>query len=325
MANVPTKLPRYRELPAVPGNPPKTAWGLFGANDNVGMFNLQTPDDRRRRRQTGAQRGGVCDELGTGKAEPAAVRSRQIPPHRVPRDSGRPPRRRLSRQLLHAGVEPVGRTHARRRLRTRLLGRRSRTTNCATATTNRNSASITGRGAASPGVQSCSTLRGYRAAQGRPLDCGSSDAITIADLEGTVPRAESRIETGRRVDHPPRLDRVVRAAVAAEEAADVGHRDAEDARARMQRSDGRMDLRPASGRAVLGQSGARVVAAAELHGSARDSCTTGSSAASAWRSARCSRPRSSPRTARRTASTKASSYRRPSTSTVEPAVRRTRW
>ena len=39
-----TKLPRYRDLPAVPGNPPKTAWGLFGPNDNVGMFNLQTPE-----------------------------------------------------------------------------------------------------------------------------------------------------------------------------------------------------------------------------------------------------------------------------------------
>ena len=44
MADVPKKLPRYQELPCVPGNPPKTAWGLFGADDNVGMFNLQTPD-----------------------------------------------------------------------------------------------------------------------------------------------------------------------------------------------------------------------------------------------------------------------------------------
>lgn len=43
MANVPTSLPRYRDLPAVPGNPPKTAWGLFGSHDNIGMFNLQTP------------------------------------------------------------------------------------------------------------------------------------------------------------------------------------------------------------------------------------------------------------------------------------------
>jgi kynurenine formamidase len=44
MADVPNQLPRYHELPAVAGNPPKTAWGLFGPNDNVGMFNLQTPD-----------------------------------------------------------------------------------------------------------------------------------------------------------------------------------------------------------------------------------------------------------------------------------------
>ena len=43
MTTVPSKLPTYKELPAVAGNPPKTAWGLFGPDDNVGMFNLQTP------------------------------------------------------------------------------------------------------------------------------------------------------------------------------------------------------------------------------------------------------------------------------------------
>jgi kynurenine formamidase len=37
-------LPRYRDLPARPGQPPKTAWGLFGTDDNVGMLNLQTPE-----------------------------------------------------------------------------------------------------------------------------------------------------------------------------------------------------------------------------------------------------------------------------------------
>ena len=41
--SVPNNLPRYRDLPFKPGNPPKTAWGLFGDDDNVGMFNLQTP------------------------------------------------------------------------------------------------------------------------------------------------------------------------------------------------------------------------------------------------------------------------------------------
>ena len=33
MATIPSKLPRYKELPYKPGNPPKTAWGLFGEND----------------------------------------------------------------------------------------------------------------------------------------------------------------------------------------------------------------------------------------------------------------------------------------------------
>lgn len=44
MADIPWKLPSYRDLPAVPGNPPKTAWGIFGPDDNVGMFNLQTAE-----------------------------------------------------------------------------------------------------------------------------------------------------------------------------------------------------------------------------------------------------------------------------------------
>lgn len=44
MAPVPDSLPAYDELPIDPKYPPKTAWGLFGNNDNVGMFNLQTAE-----------------------------------------------------------------------------------------------------------------------------------------------------------------------------------------------------------------------------------------------------------------------------------------
>ncbi len=44
MADVPNELPTYKQLPAIAGNPPKTAWGLFGPDDNVGMFNLQTAE-----------------------------------------------------------------------------------------------------------------------------------------------------------------------------------------------------------------------------------------------------------------------------------------
>ncbi|HZU75549.1 MAG TPA: cyclase family protein [Dehalococcoidia bacterium] len=55
---MPDRLPSYRELPAVPGKPPHSAWGLFGEDDNVGLFNLITPE----RTAAGArevQRGAV--------------------------------------------------------------------------------------------------------------------------------------------------------------------------------------------------------------------------------------------------------------------------
>lgn len=42
MSHVPDRLPRYDELPAGGGSE-HVAWGLFGADDQVGMFNLQTP------------------------------------------------------------------------------------------------------------------------------------------------------------------------------------------------------------------------------------------------------------------------------------------
>ena len=44
MPDLPSELPTYRSLPYKEGNPPKTAWGLFGDDDEVGMFNLQTPE-----------------------------------------------------------------------------------------------------------------------------------------------------------------------------------------------------------------------------------------------------------------------------------------
>ena len=41
---VPDKLPTFDELPVTPGAPPQSAWWLFGRDDQVGMFNLQTPE-----------------------------------------------------------------------------------------------------------------------------------------------------------------------------------------------------------------------------------------------------------------------------------------
>jgi kynurenine formamidase len=37
-------LPAYKDLPVTPGAPPNSAWGLWGKDDQLGAFNLQTPE-----------------------------------------------------------------------------------------------------------------------------------------------------------------------------------------------------------------------------------------------------------------------------------------
>jgi len=41
---LPERLPSFDELPAKPGQPPRSAWGLFGDDDQVGTLNLLTPE-----------------------------------------------------------------------------------------------------------------------------------------------------------------------------------------------------------------------------------------------------------------------------------------
>lgn len=51
-------LPAYRELPIRPDLPPRSAWGVFGDDDEIGTINLLTPD-RVRRGIECAKRGAV--------------------------------------------------------------------------------------------------------------------------------------------------------------------------------------------------------------------------------------------------------------------------
>ncbi len=44
MTEVRHRLPSYDELPVTAGAPPGSAWGLFGADDQVGTVNLMTPE-----------------------------------------------------------------------------------------------------------------------------------------------------------------------------------------------------------------------------------------------------------------------------------------
>ncbi|HZS03307.1 MAG TPA: cyclase family protein [Blastocatellia bacterium] len=42
--SIPERLPSFDELPVKPGNPPHSAWGLFGDDDQTGTLNLLTPE-----------------------------------------------------------------------------------------------------------------------------------------------------------------------------------------------------------------------------------------------------------------------------------------
>jgi kynurenine formamidase len=82
-----TELPSYRELPpAARGG--RSAWGLFGADDNLGLVNLMT----RERIASAAQlvrRGQVFPlDMPLGSVSPALARFRGAPRHTVLHDPG---------------------------------------------------------------------------------------------------------------------------------------------------------------------------------------------------------------------------------------------
>jgi hypothetical protein len=42
--SLPERLPTFAELPIKPEYPPHSAWGVFGADDQIGTLNLLTPE-----------------------------------------------------------------------------------------------------------------------------------------------------------------------------------------------------------------------------------------------------------------------------------------
>jgi len=82
-----TELPDYAELPPAPRGG-RSAWGLFGAADNVGLVNLMTPE-RIAAAAKLVRRGQVfCLDLPLGSFSPALATFRGTPRHRVLHEPG---------------------------------------------------------------------------------------------------------------------------------------------------------------------------------------------------------------------------------------------
>ena len=61
-------LPTYAELPIRPGLPPRSAWGIWGDDDELGTMNLLTPE--RARRGLGCAHHGRVFSLNWNLEEP---------------------------------------------------------------------------------------------------------------------------------------------------------------------------------------------------------------------------------------------------------------
>ena len=184
MTRTPSKLPRFSELPIDPKYPAKTAWGLFGDEDNVGMMNLQTPE-RIAAAAKLVRRGAVFSLnwaqhkpdpplFGRGAVRHTVIRRTPIGHHSDDvLDNFYPQASSQWDGLTHVGdyehgfwggvtVQELRASGDKKRLGIDHWARRG----------------IAGR---------CVLLdiARWRAAQGRPLDCASNDAVSVEELEAT--------------------------------------------------------------------------------------------------------------------------------------------
>jgi kynurenine formamidase len=77
-----TDLPSYSELPPAPGGG-RSGWGVFGADDNLGLVNLMTPERIAAAARLVAKGQVFPLDMPLGSIDPGLARNRGVPRHRV--------------------------------------------------------------------------------------------------------------------------------------------------------------------------------------------------------------------------------------------------
>jgi kynurenine formamidase len=195
MTRIPEKLPRFAELPIDPKYPKKTAWGLFGDDDNVGMINLQTPE-RIAAAAKLVKRGAVFSLnwaqhkpdpplFGRGALRHTVIRRTPIGHHSDDvLDNFYPQASSQWDALTHVGdfehgfwggvtVQQLRGEADKHRLGIHHWARRGIAGRCVLLDVAR-----------------------FRSEQGRPIDCAASDPISIADLDATLAAQDVKPEPG---------------------------------------------------------------------------------------------------------------------------------
>ena len=179
------KLPKFRDLPVDPKHPAKTAWGLFGEQDCVGMFNLQTP----------ARIVEAAKLVERGVLFPMNWEQTKPDPPLFGRGAVRHTLFRQSR-MGHHGDDVFDNFYTQASSQWDALshvgdfehgfwgGQTNAELESAEASARLGIDHWARRGLAGRAI--LLDVARYREAQGRAVDCGAADTISVADLEATL-------------------------------------------------------------------------------------------------------------------------------------------
>jgi kynurenine formamidase len=185
-------LPSYAELPATPGAPPKSSWGLWGEDDELGCLNLLTPERVAAAAQL-VQRGDVFSlNLRIDRPDPPLYGRGRVK-HTITGEGGNGRDDFLDNFWPQASSQWDSLRHVRHPEHGFYNGVRD--DQIVAGDAGKLGIDVFARrGIAGRGV--LLDVARHREATGRPIDYATSEPITVADLEAARDAQRIEIETG---------------------------------------------------------------------------------------------------------------------------------